>query len=40
MFGEVTDGMDIVLQICDCPKAAGDKPDPDVVLQKLTIEVS
>ena len=40
VFGEVVDGMDVVLKICACPKGPGDKPTPDITLNKVTIEVA
>jgi peptidyl-prolyl cis-trans isomerase A (cyclophilin A) len=39
VFGEVTEGMDIVLKICACPKGAGDRPNPAITLTKVTINV-
>ena len=40
VFGEVVEGMDVVLNICACPKGPGDRPEPDVQLTKVTINVS
>lgn len=37
VFGEVTEGIDIVLEICACPKGPGDSPDPQISITKLTI---
>jgi len=39
VFGEVVEGLDIVLAICDCQKGPGDKPNPTVSIKKLTIEM-
>ena len=38
IFGEVTEGYDIVEKISKVPTAAGDKPRKDVVLESVTIE--
>ena len=40
VFGEVIDGMDVVLQICACPKGPGDRPSPEITLNKLSIDVA
>ena len=37
VFGEVVEGMDVVLKICACPKGPGDKPTPSITLNKVTI---
>jgi peptidyl-prolyl cis-trans isomerase A (cyclophilin A) len=39
VFGEVVEGMDVVLKICACPKGAGDRPTPAITLKKVSIEV-
>ena len=38
IFGEVVEGMDVVLHIAALPTDAGDKPLDDVVLEKVEIE--
>jgi len=38
IFGQVTEGMDIVRKIARVPKDANDKPRTPVVMQKVTIE--
>ncbi len=40
VFGEVIEGMDIVLAVCDCPKGPGDHPEPAITVQKVTIDVT
>jgi len=40
VFGEVIDGIDIVLEICACPKGPGDRPTPTITLTKVSIDVS
>ena len=39
VFGEVIDGMDVVLKICACPKGPGDRPDPAIQLEKVSIDI-
>lgn len=38
IFGEVTDGMDVVYDISKAKTSPGDKPVEDIVIKKLTIE--
>ncbi|CAN5429351.1 peptidylprolyl isomerase [soil metagenome] len=38
IFGEVIEGMDIVKQIEKTPKGPGDRPTPDVKMNKVTVE--
>jgi cyclophilin family peptidyl-prolyl cis-trans isomerase len=38
VFGQVTEGMDVVRQIGKAPTKPGDRPSPDVVMKKVTIE--
>jgi len=38
VFGKVTEGMDVVQQIENCPKGAGDRPNPPVQMIRVTIE--
>jgi cyclophilin family peptidyl-prolyl cis-trans isomerase len=38
VFGKVTEGMDIVRKIGKTPTKAGDRPETDVVMKKVTIE--
>ena len=38
IFGEITEGYDIVEKISKVPTGAGDKPRKDVVLESVTIE--
>jgi len=38
IFGEVTDGMDVVEAICSVPTGAQDRPKEDVVLERIEIE--
>jgi peptidyl-prolyl cis-trans isomerase A (cyclophilin A) len=38
IFGQVTEGQDIVKKIARVPRGANDKPKTPVVIQKLTIE--
>ena len=38
IFGEVTQGMDVVMSIGNVPKGPGDKPVTPVVIKKITIE--
>ena len=38
IFGEVTEGQDIVVAIGNVPRGPGDKPSTPVVLKKVTIE--
>ena len=40
VFGEVSEGLDIVLEICACPKGPGDRPEPTITLEKVTIDVA
>jgi peptidyl-prolyl cis-trans isomerase A (cyclophilin A) len=40
VFGEISEGMDVVLKICACPKGSGDRPNPPVTLDKVTITVA
>jgi len=40
VFGEIVDGIDIVLEICACPKGPGDKPEPTITLNKVTIDIA
>lgn len=40
VFGEVIDGMDVVYEICACPKGPGDRPDPDLTLEQVAIEIA
>ena len=40
IFGEVTEGYDVVEKISKVPTAAGDRPRKDVVLESVTIERS
>ena len=40
IFGEVTDGMEVVNAISTLPTGAQDKPATDVVLEKVEIEES
>lgn len=40
IFGRVIDGMDVVLEICDCPKGPGDRPEPSITLEKVAINAS
>lgn len=37
VFGEITEGMDVVLKICACPKGPGDRPEPTITLNKITV---
>ena len=39
VFGEVTDGMDIVLEICNAPTGAQDLPEPPIVVEKIEVLV-
>lgn len=39
VFGEVTEGMDVVLKICACPKGPGDRPEPSISLNKVSISI-
>lgn len=38
IFGEVTEGMDVVLKIAKTPVGPGDRPKTPVVINKLTIQ--
>jgi peptidyl-prolyl cis-trans isomerase A (cyclophilin A) len=40
IFGEVTDGMDVVNAISTTPTGTGDRPATEVVLEKVSIEES
>jgi peptidyl-prolyl cis-trans isomerase A (cyclophilin A) len=40
IFGEVTEGMDVVDAIAIAPTGAQDRPAPDIVLEKVEIEQS
>ncbi len=40
VFGEVVEGLDIVLAICACPKAPGDRPEPEIKLETLQIDIT
>jgi len=35
VFGEVTDGMDVIMKISKAPTGLQDRPDPDVVIDSL-----
>ncbi|MBI3395256.1 MAG: peptidylprolyl isomerase [Spirochaetia bacterium] len=37
IFGKVTAGMDVVQKIGKCPKGPGDRPNPDVKMESVTI---
>ena len=37
VFGEVTDGLDIMLQICKTPTGAQDRPETPVVVEKIEV---
>ena len=37
VFGAVVEGMDVVKRICACPKGPGDRPEPPIVLEQVTI---
>lgn len=38
IFGQVTEGMDVIKKIAALPRDAGDKPRQPVIIEKLTIE--
>ena len=38
IFGEVTEGMDVVLKISQAPRDAMDKPKTDIKIETITIE--
>lgn len=38
VFGKVIDGLDVVSEIEKCPKGPGDKPNPDIKMEKVTVE--
>ena len=38
VFGQVVDGMDIVLQIAKAPTGAMDRPNPPITIKKVTID--
>ena len=38
VFGRVIEGMDVVRKIETCPKGPGDRPDPPVRMNKITVE--
>jgi peptidyl-prolyl cis-trans isomerase A (cyclophilin A) len=38
IFGEVTEGMDVVLKIAEAPRDAMDKPKTDIKIESITIE--
>jgi peptidyl-prolyl cis-trans isomerase A (cyclophilin A) len=38
IFGEVTEGMDVVTKISNLPTGAQDRPQSDVVLERVEIE--
>ena len=38
IFGEVTEGMDVVTRISEVPTGAGDKPLEDVVLERVEVD--
>jgi peptidyl-prolyl cis-trans isomerase A (cyclophilin A) len=40
VFGEVTEGMDVVLKIANTPTGARDKPREDVVIQSIDISIN
>lgn len=40
VFGEVTEGMDVVLQICACPKGPGDRPEPSIELKRVQVNIA
>jgi cyclophilin family peptidyl-prolyl cis-trans isomerase len=40
IFGEVTEGMDVVQAIGDTPTARGDRPLEDVVMESVTVSVA
>ncbi len=37
VFGEVTEGMDVVSKIENAPKGAGDRPNPEIKMTKVTV---
>ena len=38
IFGQVVEGMDVVVKIATAPRGAGDRPTTDIVVKKLTID--
>lgn len=38
VFGKVVEGMDVIKKIENCPKGAGDRPNPPVQMIKITIQ--
>jgi len=38
IFGQVVEGMDVVIKIATAPRGANDRPTPDITIKKLTIE--
>lgn len=40
VFGQITAGMDIVRKICACPNGPGDRPQPSITLNKVTITIA
>lgn len=40
VFGEVSEGLDVVLKICACPKGPQDRPQPDITLNRIIIDIA